>query len=221
MIEPAELVGARYPHLGRGYELAESEARTGSPSSRLDYPQPGLELDLTAAEGPTVSASRLETLGACPLRYFFRYVLELEPPEELAIDPERLARPAGPRLALARGVRTVLKDWSSEAPFPTPAATRHASGRFWTADRAIPSEIPPPTEAVFRREVSRLRRTARIFLREEEEYCRETGNRPLFLEVSIGMKVDGDAQPPSIPRAGRDQASRWRFAASSRADRSR
>ena len=52
------------------------------------------------------------------------------------------------------------------------------------------TEIPPPSEAVFRREVSQLRRTARIFLREEELYCRETGNRPMFMEVSIGMKSE-------------------------------
>lgn len=56
-------------------------------------------------------------------------------------------------------------------------------------------EIPPPSEAVFRREVSELLRTARIFLREEDEYCRETGNRPLFMEVSIGMKPEG---PPTV-----------------------
>ena len=55
------------------------------------------------------------------------------------------------------------------------------------------AEIPPPSEAIFRREVAQLRRTARIFLREEAEYCRETGNRPLFMEVSIGMKSAGVA----------------------------
>ena len=50
-------------------------------------PEPGPELDPTAPVGPAVSASRLETLGQCPLKYFFRYVLEIEPPEELTLDP--------------------------------------------------------------------------------------------------------------------------------------
>ena len=53
------------------------------------------------------------------------------------------------------------------------------------------TEIPPPSESVFRAEVAQLKRTARIFLREEEVYCRDTGNRPQFLEVSIGMKNEG------------------------------
>ncbi len=50
--------------------------------------------------------------------------------------------------------------------------------------------IPPPGEAVFQREVRQLRRTAQIFLHGEEEYCCRTGNRPLFLEVSIGLRSD-------------------------------
>ena len=51
-------------------------------------------------------------------------------------------------------------------------------------------EIPPPSEAVFRREVRRLRQTVRIFLRGEEEYSRKTGNQPRFLETSIGLESE-------------------------------
>ena len=57
-------------------------------------PEPGAEIDPTAPEGPAVSASQLETLGQCPLKYFFRYVLKIGPPEELTTRPGSLARPA-------------------------------------------------------------------------------------------------------------------------------
>jgi ATP-dependent helicase/nuclease subunit B len=40
-----------------------------------------------------------------------------------------------------------------------------------------------------------MENTARIFLSAEEAYCRDTGNRPLFLEVSIGIKADSHRTP--------------------------
>ena len=35
-----------------------------------------------------MSASQLETMGQCPLKYFFRYVLKIGVPDELALDPD-------------------------------------------------------------------------------------------------------------------------------------
>ena len=55
--------------------------------------------------------------------------------------------------------------------------------------------IPPPHEAVFRHEVRRLRQAARIFLLGEEEYFRQTGNRPRYLEASIGLASERPATP--------------------------
>ncbi len=75
----------------------------------------------------------------------------------------------------------------------TPDAKRDEARLLAILDSLIAryrTEISPASEAVYRREVAALRRTARIFLREEEVYCRETGNRPMFMEVSIGMKSE-------------------------------
>ena len=84
---PEALLGACYPHLARGFELQSERSSDRFTVFDGRIKDPGPELNLTAAGGPTVSASRLETLGQCPLRYFFRYVLEIELPEELTIDP--------------------------------------------------------------------------------------------------------------------------------------
>ena len=165
---------------------------------------------MTAPEGPAVSASRLETLGACPLRYFFRYVLELEPPDELVIDSnawlDPLARGSLLHEVFERFLRNLVKRGF------VPQASRDEAELLNVLEALIEryrAEIPPPSEAVFRREVAQLRRTARIFLYEEEEYCRETGNRPLFMEVSIGMKISRRGQQARRGGAGRNQASRW------------
>ena len=200
VLDSQAVVSARYPHLGRGYTLARE--RSSDRFTVFDgwLESPGRELDMTAPEGPAVSASRLETLGACPLRYFFRYVLDLEPPDELLIDANVWLDP------LARGslLHEVFERFLSELVErgAVPDARRDEAQLLEVLQNLIDryrAEIPPPSEAVFRREVSQLGRTARIFLREEAEYCRETGNRPLFMEVSIGMKSAGT---PSALDAG-------------------
>jgi ATP-dependent helicase/nuclease subunit B len=190
--DPESLLGACYPHLARGFELASqrSSDRFTVFDGRIEMPGP--ELDLTAPGGPTVSASRLETLGQCPLRYFFRYVLEIELPEELTIDPTVWLDPLVRGSLLHEVFEVFLNELIGRGELPLaqrdePRLLAILQARI---DR-IRQEIPPPSESVFRAEVAQLKRTARIFLHEEEVYCRETGNRPQFLEVSIGMKNEG------------------------------
>ena len=195
VIEPRGLLSARYPHLGRGFQLADE--RSSDRFTVFDgwIPAPGPELDLTGISGPPVSASRLETLGDCPLRYFFRYVLEIQPPDELKIDADFWLDPLASGSLLHEVFERFFKELVNRTGMPD--AKRDEGMLKGTLQACIDryrEEIPPPSEAVFRREVSELHRTARIFLREEEAYCRETGNQPMFMEVSIGMKPEG---PPT------------------------
>jgi ATP-dependent helicase/nuclease subunit B len=192
VVDRQGLVGSRYPHLERGFELALARASDDFTvfDGRINHPRP--ELDLTAAAGPAVSASRLETLGACPLRYFFRYVLEIEPPDELVMDPNVWLDPLARGSLLHEVFERFFKELVERGAVPE---AKRDEGRLLAILKSLidryRAEIPPPFEAVFRREVAALHRTARIFLREEEVYCRETGNRPMFMEVSIGMKMEG------------------------------
>jgi ATP-dependent helicase/DNAse subunit B len=189
VIDPHSLLGARYPHLARGFELVRERGSDRFTPFDGRIEQPGPELDLTAADGPKVSASRLETLGQCPLRYFFRYVLEIELPEELAKDPAVWLDPLARGSLLHEVFEVFLNELIARKEIPE---TERDEARLLQIlqDKIdqIRTMIPPPSESVFRAEAAQLRRTAQIFLREEEVYCRETGNRPQFLEVSIGMK---------------------------------
>jgi len=192
VIEPKALVAWRYPHLGRGFTLAGERESTRFTVYDGWIPEPGREIDPTAPDGLAVSASQLETLGQCPLRYFFRYVLKISPPEELTIDPEIWLDPLARGSLLHEVFEIFLKEVIERGDIPV--AGRDEDRLLAILDARVEhyrSEIPPPSEAVYRREVGRLRRTAQIFLRGEEEYCARTGNRPLFLEVSIGLKTQG------------------------------
>jgi ATP-dependent helicase/nuclease subunit B len=121
-------------------------------------------------------------------------VLEVERPDELTMDPEVWLD------ALARGsllhevFELFLKEPIERGEIPVFARDEDRLLSILDARVAhCRSEIPPPNEAVFHREFAQLQRIARIFLREDAEYCRRTGNRPGFLEVSIGLKSDATA----------------------------
>ena len=47
------------------------------------------ELDPRVNPDVVLSASRLEDLGTCPLRYLYRTVLRLRPPDDPEFDPDR------------------------------------------------------------------------------------------------------------------------------------
>ena len=88
IVDSHKLVAHRYPHLGRGFTIAHERESDRFTIYDGWIPDPGAEIDPTALAGPVVSASQLETLGQCPLRYFFRYVLRIASPGELTLDPE-------------------------------------------------------------------------------------------------------------------------------------
>ncbi|MFT7640993.1 MAG: ATP-dependent helicase/nuclease subunit B, partial [Pirellulaceae bacterium] len=56
-------------------------------------PDAGINLDPTRGDAPRMSASRLETFGTCPRRFFFRYGLGINAPDQLVIDFDRWLTP--------------------------------------------------------------------------------------------------------------------------------
>lgn len=186
-VRDAETILARhFPHLARGNEAEryrESPKFTFYDGRLLDV---GTELDPAADSGPVMSSSRLEAIGKCPLDYFFRYILELEPLEDLTIDPDQWLDAS----RFGELLHEVLHDFVSEV-----------SGRRWppsypgdmnqllemTVAKAAEyrETTPAPTEEAFTRQVDRLRRAAEVFLRLEAGL---TGLTPVYLEAALGMR---------------------------------
>ena len=54
---------------------------------------------------------------------------------------------------------------------------------------------PVPSESVFQRQRADLEQTALTFLYEEEQLLRRNGNRPVYLEASLGMPAEEHATP--------------------------
>ena len=192
--DPEGTVARAFPHLGRG--LAARRARESDLFTVYDgcVPEAGADLDPTKPGGPVLSASRLETLGRCPLEYFFAYVLGIKPPQEYLLDPSRWLDPTEKGSLL----HAVFKRFHLRLHSQN---RRPALGSDWGALQDILGDEmdtwahrkPPPNREAYEREADDLRRAARIFLQEEEEHCRE--RRPLYFEVAIGLEADAEGNP--------------------------
>lgn len=197
--DPEKLLTACFPHLGRGFEA--ERARASDHFTEFDgwIPHPGPELDPTSAAGPVVSASRLELLAKCPLAYFFRYVLRIEPPDEMKIEPDTWLDPLTAGSLLHNLFERFLNRLIEERRLPLCAEDERLL--LEDLDGLLSSHrelIPPPSEAVYRRQCRDLRQTARIFFSEELVWQRD-GSRPAFLEASIGMQSRGGGTPLDTP----------------------
>jgi len=186
ILNARDAVGRHFPHLARG--LVAAAARDRDEFSIYDglLAQPPAELDPSSSRGSVLSARRLETVGCCPLRYFFRYVLEISQPEELAVDLTRWLDP----VELGNLLHEVFYRFMSEviAEPRRPLYDRDSPRLFKILDEVVTRYeklFPPPSPSAFRQQILQLIRTAQTFLVEEEELCRHS--IPLFLEASVGM----------------------------------
>ncbi len=192
-----EIVLRRYPHLARGREAAAHRASHAFTVFDGRVPQAGQDLDPTRADGPVLSGSRLEMLGRCPRAFFFRHALGIAPPLELVIDPNcwldrfsfgRLLHEVFERFYRTLAERSEVPDYERHRPLIQEILHERA-----TEYRRC---YPPPSEAVYRAQYRQADEAVRFFLAEEADYCKQHGNRPLFLEVSVGMPDTPSAATP-------------------------
>lgn len=185
-----EALARALPHLTRGEGLLS--ARRSSEVTPYDGqidPDPE-NLD-PRRSGVVLSATRLETLGACPLAYFFRYVLGVEPPDELDLDPGHWLD------AKERGglLHAVFQDFYARIGRRTEGAQEDEALLMDVVETRLMdwrARIPPPSDAVFDRERTEIGHAAQAFLEMES---RDTlGASPAFFEVTFGM--DAPQQSP-------------------------
>lgn len=175
------VVRAAFPGLDRGLNAKTARAgKTAGPYHGLVTARPALDPRISRE---VVSPSRLEALGACALRYFYRYVLHIRPPDIPAFDPEVWLDPRNRgsllhdvyehtlRAARDRSIETLSSEFAALA-----LRTLDDACVKW---RAL---VPPPSETVYRREVAELRADVTAFA----NMCREDGANWRALELQFG-----------------------------------
>ncbi len=191
---PQEVIARSFPHLGRG--LVAKQARDGDRFTEYDghVPEAGPDLDPAKPDGPVLSASALELMGACPMAYFFRYVLGIRPPEEVRVDPRVWLDPTERGQLLHTVFRRFMDRLHEQGLLPD--FRRDEKWLMVVLDEELAwwrEAKPVPSRAAYEREVLDLRQAARIFLQEEEEHCRQS--RPFCFEASVGMPPEGEGTP--------------------------
>jgi len=189
--QPEELLREHFPHLRQGQIAAHH--RAGDEFGMYDgkVTDVGSDVDPTSPDGPIMSSSRLKTLGECPLRYFFRYVLRIDLPEDLTIDNTIWLD----HLNYGNLLHEVFHRFMSELKKQDklPVFSRDEKRLCEILDQCVGeyAEIyPSPNENAFRTQYNKMKGDVSVFLREQEEICKTS--KPLFFEASIGMESEGE-----------------------------
>lgn len=158
------VVRAAFPALDRG--LTAAAARSGQAYTAYHgHVAKRAALEARGHASLILSATRLEDLGTCPLRYFLRTVLRVRAPDDVELDPDRWLSP------LQRGglLHAVYEAALVIARQRDVAYDDVAFAEI--AQRVLDEQIeeyralqPPPGGAVFRQEIEALRGDVRAFV---------------------------------------------------------
>ena len=143
--------------------------------------------------GDIVSPSRLEALGTCGLRYYYRYVLGIRPPDIPEFDPEVWLDPRHRGSLLHEVYELTLRDARTrEIEVITSEFETLAQQQLKRACFKWRGLVPPPSDTVFERECAELRADVSAFC----SMCRDDGARWVDLELSFGNE---EKQPVLVP----------------------
>ncbi len=185
-----------FPELGRGME-ARSRHVKDQASAHHGLVAPRAELmDPRAYPLIVASATRLEALGACPLRYLLRYGIGLRPPDDPALDPERWLDHLQRGALLHRVFERTLTRAREESLEPgEPAFHDMAIEVLEQEARRLRSAVPVPNEAIYAQGLTLLREDVRSFT----DFVRDRGAPWIRLEMKFGR---GDSPPVEITVGG-------------------
>ena len=159
------------------------------------------------------SASAMETAGACPLRFFFKYGLKVRPPEELAADEDRWLDPLQFGSLMHEVFRRFMTYCVAKEELPNFERHHHELakqlGDVLEAEKLV---HPPPSESAFRQQARIMQLACGVFLDEEERHCERL--QPRFFEAAIGWGEGEDntlqsADPMPIPIGEHRQLLAW------------
>jgi ATP-dependent helicase/nuclease subunit B len=186
------VVAGHYENLARG--MAARAARESDAFTRYDGYVPEAGLTFTADDAPPYSSHRLETLGTCPRRFFLKYVLGLEIPEDYAVDEDVWldARVAGSLLhdVFYEFITSLVRERI------LPQAKKDEARLLAILNQKVAEyrKMYPPTRAtVFEEQVEQLEKACRVFLVAEEGHC--ATSTPRHCEVTFGMEPKGAGTP--------------------------
>lgn len=147
------------------------------------------ELDPRRNEETILSASRLEALGACPLRYLHSSVLRIYAPDDPELDPDAWLDARLRGSLLHEVYDFVLREAKTRGIKPEDRGFEDlALEALSRGIKALRREVPIPGEGTLAREIAALSEDVRSFVR----MIREQNPESVALEMKFGL---GDDEP--------------------------
>ncbi len=158
-----EAIRSCYPHVARGLDAASVRK-----SSRTPTPWHGIVQNVDAlriGNGSVISPAALEAFASCPLRWFYRYGVQISVPAEAEYDEGRWLD-ATRRGALLHEVYSRIVEERLHEQDVNDSANRAVTILNELANE-YKEKLPPPSEAVFAAEAIELEADVKTFLAEE------------------------------------------------------
>lgn len=194
------LVERRFPHLAAGRQATATRLAPEFSAYDGAVPLAGIDLNPTGTNGRVLSASGLQTIGRCPRAFFFHYALDIEPPDDTTLDPNCWLDALQFGSLLHELFERFMRELVSQGLLPEFGRDRPRLVELLDEQVQRYRDLyPPSNESVFQRQCQDLRTTALTFLREEEDFCKETGGQPIYLEASLGLPPGEHKTPLDDP----------------------
>ncbi|HUF75083.1 MAG TPA: PD-(D/E)XK nuclease family protein [Longimicrobiales bacterium] len=183
-----DAVARTFSRLAAGLASRRAAEERPGPARGVLSPRPDV-FDPRRNPELVVSASRLEALGTCPLRYLQSVVLGIRPPDDPELDPDRWLDPLR-RGALLHDVfeQTLREVRAQGLTLDDPRVDELSTAALASAVTQMRAEMPVPGEGALRRERAALENDVRSFLR----MVRLQGAPWIALELRFGL---GDDEP--------------------------
>ena len=177
-----DLARQTYPSLEAGEKACEAR-------DSLDFTEYDGNVGVCVGSLPEVfSAGMLETAGACPRRFWYRYVLGIKPPEDREVEPGQWLDNAKFGSLLHAVFREYMDRCIKEQRLPDLDDREELESILMAMVERYKGAIPPPSDDVYQRTLSDLRWTVTRFLRVESQFCRKS--IPVACEAAVGMEND-------------------------------
>ena len=184
-----EFIGKRFEHLANRDCAFKEIAKPTFTEFDGFVPNAGKELDPQWMEH--VSASSLETYGACPRKFLFRQGLKIVPPDVWQYDPETWLSASELGTLVHKVFETFLSRFANSESMPDYHRDRdELSSVLLQEIERVKEKVPAPNLEAFNRQREVLEDMCDMFLHKEAIYCKEHNAVPWVLEAIIGGAND-------------------------------
>ena len=191
-----DAVRASFPELDAGLVTAHERVHgEPGPVHGVIEPRPE-ELDPRTREDVVLSASKLEALGQCPLRYLHSAVLRIYPPDDPELDPDVWLDPRQRGSLLHHVFEATMRTTRADGIKPDePGFEARALEILAERIECLRDEVPIPGEGTLHREISALSDDVRSFVR----MIRSDSPQSVAFELKFGL---GEDEPVTIDLTG-------------------